>query len=76
MASSSVNTSIASPLTASVSSFTFTNPIKLDRSNYTIWKSQILSSVQANELEGLLNGSKLCPDQFLSDESRSSNVVA
>ena len=77
MASSSLNTSVISPITASVSSFTFTNPIKLDRSNYTIWKSQILSSVRANELEGLLDGSKLCPNQFLSDESGSSdNVVS
>ncbi|KAL9425249.1 hypothetical protein AB3S75_032230 [Citrus x aurantiifolia] len=53
----------------SISSFTFTSPIKLDRSNYTIWKSQILSSVRANGLEDLLDSSKCCPDQFLPQDS-------
>lgn len=62
-----------------VSSFTFTNPIKLDRSNYTIWKSQILTSVRANGLEGLLDRIKRCPEQFLvqtSETSLSSQVIS
>ncbi|KAH9698429.1 hypothetical protein KPL71_024008 [Citrus sinensis] len=57
-----------------VSSFTFTSPIKLDQSNYTIWKSQILSSVRANGLEDHLDSSKSCPDQFLQSESENSEV--
>ena len=56
----------------SISSFTFTSPIKLDRSNYTIWKSQILSSVRANGLEDLLDNSKRCPDQLLPQDSEDS----
>ncbi|KAH9725617.1 retrovirus-related pol polyprotein from transposon RE1 [Citrus sinensis] len=49
------------------SSFTFTSPVKLDRTNYTIWKSQVLTSVRANGLEDFLDNSKPCPEQFSSD---------
>ncbi|KAH9684575.1 hypothetical protein KPL70_013597 [Citrus sinensis] len=54
-----------------VTSFTFTNPIKLDRSNYTIWKQQVLSSIRGNGLEGYIDGSRICPGQFLPPEIRS-----
>ena len=55
----------------SITSFTFTNPIKLDRANYTIWKWQVLSSIRGNSLEGYIDGSRICPSQFLSLEARS-----
>ena len=55
----------------SITSFTFTNPIKLDRANYTIWKQQVLSSIRGNGLEGYIDGSRICPSQFLSPEARS-----
>lgn len=71
MASSSFNINVSS----SISTFTFTIPIKLDMSNYMIWKSQILSSVRANDLESLLDGSRICPDQFPTDESGGTSVV-
>ncbi|KAH9682619.1 retrovirus-related pol polyprotein from transposon RE1 [Citrus sinensis] len=71
MALSSLTTNISS----SATTFTFTTPIKLDRSNYLIWKSQILSSVRANELESLLDGSKICPDQFLSSTQGNSDAM-
>ncbi|KAH9751748.1 retrovirus-related pol polyprotein from transposon RE1 [Citrus sinensis] len=58
----------------SISSFSFTSPIKLDRSNYTIWKSQILSSVRANGIEDLLDSSKCCPDQVLPHDSENSTA--
>lgn len=64
MASSSSNPNV----NQTVSSFTFTNPIKLDRSNYTIWKSQILSTIRANGLESLLDGTRKCPNQFHNQE--------
>ena len=70
MASSSINTNINS----TISSFSFTSPIKLDRSNYMIRKSQILSSVRANGLEDLLDGSKNNPDQFLQSETENPSV--
>lgn len=39
-----------------------------------IWKFQILSSVHANGLEGFLNGTKICPDQLLTQEIESYGV--
>ena len=60
--------------TIHVSSFTFTSPIKLDRSNYTIQKSQILSLVRANGLEDHLDSSNSCLDQFLQSEFENSEV--
>ena len=60
-------------------SFTFTNPVKLDRTNYTIWKQQVLSSIRGNGLEGYIDGSKLYPNQYLFSESgitSSSNIEA
>ena len=70
MASVNSNTNVSS----STSSFTFTTPIKFDHSNYMIWKSQIQSLVRANDLEGFLDGTKICPSQFLDDEPRSSSA--
>ncbi|KAL9428779.1 hypothetical protein AB3S75_030712 [Citrus x aurantiifolia] len=71
MASSSLSTNVFS----SISTFTFTTPIKLDRSNYTIWKSHILSAIRANDLEGFLDGSRTCQNQLLTDKSMSINVA-
>lgn len=71
MASSSFSTNLSS----SISTFTFTTLIKLDRSNYTIWTSHILSFVRANVLKGFLDGLRACPNQLLSGESSSTSVV-
>ena len=49
--------------------FTFTTPIKLDRTNYTIWKQQVLSSIRGNGLKSYIDGSKLCPYQFFPNRS-------
>ena len=65
MASSNANSSVF----LSSTSFTFMTPVKLDRSNWRIWKSQVLSSVRGNGIEDLLNGTKPCPNQFLQSES-------
>ncbi|KAL9438183.1 hypothetical protein AB3S75_023949 [Citrus x aurantiifolia] len=54
-----------------ITSFTVTNPIKRDRSNYMIWKQQVLSSIRGNGLEGYIDGSRICPGQFLPPEARS-----
>ncbi|KAH9682071.1 retrovirus-related pol polyprotein from transposon RE2 [Citrus sinensis] len=62
MASSSFNSSTH---VSSGTSFTFTTPIKLDRTNYTIWKQQVLSSICGNDLESYIDESKLCPERFL-----------
>ena len=67
MASSSSNPSAH---ILSGTSFTFTTPIKLDRTNYTIWKQQVLSSIRGNGLENYIDESRLCPYQFLPNRSR------
>ncbi|KAH9801351.1 retrovirus-related pol polyprotein from transposon RE1 [Citrus sinensis] len=54
MASSSSNQTTAV-------SYTFLTPIKLDRSNYMIWKMQVLASIQGNGLEGYIDGSITAP---------------
>ena len=54
MASSSLNQTITV-------SYTFPTPIKLDRSNYLIWKMQVLASIQGNGLEGYIDGSITAP---------------
>ena len=38
--------------------FSFKNPIKLDRFNYLLWRSQVLASIRGNRLEGFINGAK------------------
>lgn len=53
------NTTTSSPL-----SFTFIQPVTLDRANYLVWKTQVDASIIGNGLEGFINGDKPCPAQF------------
>ncbi|KAF4398867.1 hypothetical protein G4B88_023461 [Cannabis sativa] len=39
--------------------------LKLDRGNYTFWKSQVLPALRAHDLEGFVLGTKACPPQFV-----------
>ena len=43
--------------------------VKLDRSNYVLWKSQVLPIVQAYDLEGFLFGTKTHPSESLGDSA-------
>ena len=66
--SSSVNTTNSATHTipqTNPNTFNFTVPIKLDRQNYLMWKSQVLPSIRGNELEGFINNTKPCPNKFL-----------
>ncbi|KAH9678443.1 retrovirus-related pol polyprotein from transposon RE1 [Citrus sinensis] len=49
--------------------FSFITPIKLDRSNYMLWRNQVLASIRGNRLEGYINGEKAAPTQFLTSRS-------
>jgi len=55
--------------------FTFNTPIKLDQSNYLIWKSQVLASIRGNRLEKFIDNSITPPPshiaQRIEDELRS-----
>ena len=48
--------------------------VKLDRSNYVLWKSQVLPIVQAYDLEGFLLGTKTQPSESLSDSANPDSV--
>ncbi|POO03542.1 hypothetical protein TorRG33x02_007470 [Trema orientale] len=39
--------------------------IKLDRTNYSFWHSQVLPAVCAHDLEGFLLGTVPCPPRFI-----------
>lgn len=59
---------VSEPFMASLSnstlallSFNCIQPVKLDRTNYHVWKTQVLTSITANGLEGFINGDKPCP---------------
>ena len=43
--------------------FSFTNPIKLDRSNYLLWRSQVLASIRGNRLEDFITEIKSAPEE-------------
>ncbi|KAH9647735.1 retrovirus-related pol polyprotein from transposon RE1 [Citrus sinensis] len=47
-------------------SFSFVTPVKLDQNNFILWRTQILTSIKGNSLEGFINGDRECPEQFLS----------
>ena len=55
--------------TSSSLSFNFIQPVKLDRTNYLVWKTQVLTSITGNDLEGFINGDKPCPSQFLHEST-------
>ncbi|PON55294.1 hypothetical protein PanWU01x14_189830, partial [Parasponia andersonii] len=39
--------------------------IKFERNNYSFWKSQILPTIRAHELEDYLFGARACPPQYV-----------
>lgn len=41
--------------------------MKLENHNYLLWKSQLLPILRANNLEGFVDGSLVCPSDFLLD---------
>ena len=53
-------------VTQSNASFSFITPVKLDQNNFILWRTQILTSIKGNGLEGFVNGDRKCPDKFLS----------
>ena len=45
--------------------FSFNTPIKLDRSNYLLWRSQVLALIRGNRLEGFIDGTNPALDEHL-----------
>ena len=58
-------------------SFSFVQPVKLDRINYLVWRAQVRASIIANSLEGFINGDSQCPNRLLTEaEGESSSTEA
>ncbi|KAL9437330.1 hypothetical protein AB3S75_023233 [Citrus x aurantiifolia] len=58
-------------------SFSFVQPVKLDITNYLVWRAQVRASIIANGLEGFINGDSQCPNRFLTEtEGESSSIEA
>ena len=45
--------------------FTFNTPVKLDQSNYLIWRSQVLASIRGNRLEKFIDESITPPPSHI-----------
>ena len=45
-------------------SFSFVTPVKLDQNNFILWRTQVLTSIKGNDLEGFINGDQECLEQF------------
>ncbi|KAH9726247.1 retrovirus-related pol polyprotein from transposon RE1 [Citrus sinensis] len=55
--------------------YVFTTPIKLTQNNFMLWRSQVVSSTRANELEGFINGSYTCPPRCFTSPGPNQTVV-
>ena len=61
MAGPSMATSITAPFSTTLAPI----PLKLERENYSYWRSLILPSIRAFDLEDFLIGTRPCPPRFL-----------
>ncbi|KAL9441373.1 hypothetical protein AB3S75_019957 [Citrus x aurantiifolia] len=69
MASSSTTNQIHSTINqfqSTQTSFTFAATVKLNRSNFLLWRKQALMSIRGNRLEGLISEGQNIPEQYLS----------
>ena len=62
-------------INSTISSFTFNTPVKLDQSNFLIWRSQVLALIRGNRLEKFIDDSATPPPshiaQRIGDDIRS-----
>ena len=58
---------LPSNLTLLISNLNSFVPIKLDSTNYIIWKSQFQNILRATKLLGFVDGSVLCPSSTIQD---------
>ena len=57
------------------STYIFTTPIKLNQNNFILWRSQVISSIRANELEGFIDGSHICPPRVFINLEQDQTIV-
>lgn len=74
MASSSTtnsNSIVLNQNQPSQTSFTFTNLMKLDWSNFLLWRKKVLTSIRGNRLESFISDALIVSDQYLSNSNSS-----
>lgn len=59
------NPNLSSSVTQSNTVFNFISPIKLDRSNYLMWRAQVTASIKGNRLESFINGTSKITDTYI-----------
>lgn len=52
-------------LTQSSNGFNLVAPVKLDKTNYLLWKSMILPLIRGHRLEEFINDTNPCPPVFI-----------
>ena len=57
------------------STYVFTTPIKLNQNNFMLWRSQVISSIRTNEIEGFIDGSHICPLRVLINLGQDQTIV-
>lgn len=56
--------------------YVFTTHIRPTQNKFMLWKSQVIFSIRANELEGLIDGSHVCPRRvFISPRLNQTTVT-
>ena len=69
MVTSSSTIALPTSLVFLVSNFHSFVPIKLDSSNYILWKNQIRNALNANGYFGFIDGSIKCPSETICDSN-------
>ena len=49
--------------------------LKLDKDNYSVWRSQVLPAVIGHNLEGFVFGMKICPKEFVEHTDPQGNIT-
>ncbi|KAL5580052.1 hypothetical protein UlMin_012494 [Ulmus minor] len=55
----------SSSITSGLQFFNHTLPVKLDRSNYVLWRSQMDNVIYANGFENFIEGLSVCPEKTI-----------
>ena len=58
-----------------LSSLIFNTPIKLTNNNYLLWRSQVIATINANDLEDLIDSSKSPPNRVMINIDSDQTVI-
>ena len=74
--SSTTNSNQVSNISTFVlSSLVFNTPIKLTNNNYLLWRSQVVATINADDLEDLIDNSKTTPNRMMINIDNDQTVI-